>query len=275
MGYLAYEAASLLDGHPAPEPGDAPCPPVGLLVIDRAVVFDHWRQRLILIAHVPAGGYDDGVRAVHDLAARIASAETPALAPSVSPQGSLRRRGGEHARRGLPVDGLGVQGAHPGRGHLPGRALEAGHVRRAGRRLPDLPPPPRHEPRPVHVLRADARDGARRIVARTARTRRRPAGLRPPDRRHAAPGTDRDPRPAPGARAARRPEGAGGARDAGRPRPQRPRSRVRRRLGPSHRADGGRAVHEGDAHRLDRGGRAPRRAASAGRAGGDVPCRAP
>ena len=89
MGYLAYEAASLLDGHPAPEPGDAPCPPIGLLVIDRAVVFDHWRQRLILIAHVPAGGYDDGVRAVHDLAARIASAETPALAPSVSPQGSL------------------------------------------------------------------------------------------------------------------------------------------------------------------------------------------
>ncbi|MFI5393677.1 MAG: anthranilate synthase component I, partial [Myxococcota bacterium] len=43
MGYLAYEAASLLDGHPAPEPGDAPCPPIGLLVIDRAVVFDHWR----------------------------------------------------------------------------------------------------------------------------------------------------------------------------------------------------------------------------------------
>ena len=89
MGYLAYEAAGLLDGHPAPEAGDAPCPPIGLLVIDRAVVFDHWRQRLILISHVPAGGYDDGVRAVHDLAARIASAETPALAPSVSPQGSL------------------------------------------------------------------------------------------------------------------------------------------------------------------------------------------
>jgi anthranilate synthase component I len=88
MGYLAYEAATLLDGHPAPEPNDAPCPPVGLLVIDRAVVFDHWRQRLILIAHVPTGGYDDGVRAVHDLAARIASAEAPALAPSVSPQGS-------------------------------------------------------------------------------------------------------------------------------------------------------------------------------------------
>jgi anthranilate synthase component I len=93
MGYLAYEAATLLDGHPAPEPADAPCPPIGLLVIDRAVVFDHWRQRLILVAHVPAGAYDEGVRAVRDLAARIASAETPPLAPSVAPQSS--RDGGE------------------------------------------------------------------------------------------------------------------------------------------------------------------------------------
>ncbi len=81
MGYLAYEAATLLDGHPAPEPSDAPCPPIGLLVIDRAVVFDHWRQRLILVAHVPAGRYDDGVAAVEDLASRVAGAEAPPLAP--------------------------------------------------------------------------------------------------------------------------------------------------------------------------------------------------
>ena len=84
MGYLAYEAAALLDGHPAPEPADAPCPPVGLLVIDRAVVFDHWRQRLILVAHVPAGRYDEGVAAVRDLAARVSAAEAPPLAPAVS-----------------------------------------------------------------------------------------------------------------------------------------------------------------------------------------------
>jgi anthranilate synthase component I len=64
MGYLAYEAAGLLDGHPAPHPDEAPCPPVGLLAIDRAVVFDHWRQRLILVAHVPAGSYDGGVAAL-------------------------------------------------------------------------------------------------------------------------------------------------------------------------------------------------------------------
>ena len=80
MGYLAYEAAGLLDGHPAPHPDEAPCPPVGLLAIDRAVVFDHWRQRLILVAHVPAGGYDGGIAALEDLAGRIAEATTPPLA---------------------------------------------------------------------------------------------------------------------------------------------------------------------------------------------------
>ena len=80
MGYLAYEAAGLLDGHPAPHPDEAPCPPVGLLAIDRAVVFDHWRQRLILVAHVAAGGYDRGVAALEDLAARIGEAATPPLA---------------------------------------------------------------------------------------------------------------------------------------------------------------------------------------------------
>ena len=80
MGSLAYEAAMLLDGHPAPHPEDAPCPPIGLLAIDRAVVFDHWRQRLILVAHVPPGAYGDGVAALEDLAGRIAGASAPAIA---------------------------------------------------------------------------------------------------------------------------------------------------------------------------------------------------
>ena len=81
MGYVAYEAAELLDGHPAPAPHLAPCPPIGLLVVDRAVVFDHWRQRLILVAHVPAGAYGEGIAALEDLAARVASAVAPGLVP--------------------------------------------------------------------------------------------------------------------------------------------------------------------------------------------------
>jgi anthranilate synthase component 1 len=92
MGYLAYEAAMLLDGHPAPSPGDAPCPPIGLLAIDRAVVFDHWRQRLLLVAHVPPGGYEAGTAAVEDLAGRIAGAALPTLS---SADGSVAGTAGE------------------------------------------------------------------------------------------------------------------------------------------------------------------------------------
>jgi anthranilate synthase component 1 len=81
MGYLAYEAAELLDGHPVPDPSSAPVPPIGLLVVDRAVVFDHWKQRLLLVAHVPAGRFDDGVAAVRDLAERVGLTPSPGLEP--------------------------------------------------------------------------------------------------------------------------------------------------------------------------------------------------
>jgi anthranilate synthase component 1 len=74
MGYVAYEGASLLDGHPAPAADRASCPPIGLLLIDRAVAFDHWRQRLVLVAHVPPHAYEEGVGAVEGLAATVAAA---------------------------------------------------------------------------------------------------------------------------------------------------------------------------------------------------------
>src|SRR5581483_8379125 len=88
MGYVAYEAASLLDGHPAPHPESAPCPPIGLLVIDRAAVFDHWRQRLLLVAHAPAGGYRRAVDALDELAETVASARAPAPEPLDVDEGS-------------------------------------------------------------------------------------------------------------------------------------------------------------------------------------------
>jgi anthranilate synthase component 1 len=81
MGYLAYEAAEVLDGHPAPVAGEAPCPPIGLLVVDRAVVFDHWRQRLLLVAHVPPDGYDTGVESLESLAATVRGAAPPPPEP--------------------------------------------------------------------------------------------------------------------------------------------------------------------------------------------------
>lgn len=90
VGYLSYEAAALLDGHPHPD-GDAPCPPVGLQVIDRAVVFDHWRQRLLLVAHVPGGDYDAGVAALEHLAEHVRRA----VPPPPEPVGDQGIRAGE------------------------------------------------------------------------------------------------------------------------------------------------------------------------------------
>jgi anthranilate synthase component I len=83
MGYAAYEAAELLDGHPVPSPDDAPCPPIGLLLVDRAVVFDHWRQRLLLIAHVRPGEYEAGVAAVEELAVKVEAARPLPLLPVI------------------------------------------------------------------------------------------------------------------------------------------------------------------------------------------------
>src|SRR5439155_7750939 len=74
MGYAAYGAATLLGGHPVPHHDEAPCPPIGFLLIDRAVVFDHWRQRLVLVTHVPAGRYDDGIQALEELADKLPGA---------------------------------------------------------------------------------------------------------------------------------------------------------------------------------------------------------
>jgi anthranilate synthase component I len=62
------------------------------------VVFDHWRQRLILVAHVAGGGYDGGVAALEDLARRIAAAEAPPIA----------------SIEGAPPDGDGDANMHDG-----------------------------------------------------------------------------------------------------------------------------------------------------------------
>ena len=80
MGMLTYEAAKILDGHPYPAGDEPRFHPIELQIVDRAVVFDHWRQRLILVAHVPgarAGAYDEGAAALRELASKIARAVPP------------------------------------------------------------------------------------------------------------------------------------------------------------------------------------------------------
>jgi anthranilate synthase component 1 len=91
VGSLSYEAAGLLDGHPTRAAEDT-TPPIALLAIDRAVVFDHWRQRLLLVAHVPAGHYEDAVTALEDLRQRITASTAPA---PESPARGTETEGGE------------------------------------------------------------------------------------------------------------------------------------------------------------------------------------
>src|SRR5437867_4226532 len=120
MGYAAYEAATLLDGHPVPHPDEAPCPPIGFLLIDRAVIFDHWRQRLVLVAHVPAGRYDDGTRALEELADKLAGGSGLPLMSAGS--GGDADAGGGEGRR---VTARPIAGTRPrGRSDASDRLLE-------------------------------------------------------------------------------------------------------------------------------------------------------
>jgi len=79
VGMLTYEAAMLLDGHPYPTGEELSTPPIHLLVIDRAVVFDHWRQRLLLVCH--ARDYDDAVASLQHLAEHVHTAVAPEPEP--------------------------------------------------------------------------------------------------------------------------------------------------------------------------------------------------
>src|SRR4029450_3802747 len=46
------------------------------------VVFDHWRQRLLLVAHVPSGAYEEGASALEGLAEAVSTATAPAPTPT-------------------------------------------------------------------------------------------------------------------------------------------------------------------------------------------------
>ncbi|HVC22065.1 MAG TPA: anthranilate synthase component I family protein [Candidatus Dormibacteraeota bacterium] len=88
-GLLSYEAAGLLEGlaHPSGR-GRQTVEPITLMVLDRVVVFDHQRQMLVLVAHLPAGtDHDQGAAAVEELARRLL--EEPEVAPE--PASSARQ----------------------------------------------------------------------------------------------------------------------------------------------------------------------------------------
>jgi anthranilate synthase component 1 len=83
-GLLCYEAAALIDGLAYPVGrGRQPVDPITLMILDQVVVFDHRRNKLVVVVHLPADGdYDAGVAAVKEIAGRIrAGAAAPAPPP--------------------------------------------------------------------------------------------------------------------------------------------------------------------------------------------------
>ena len=269
MGCLAYEAASLLDGHPVPHRDDAPCPPITLLVIDRAVVFDHWRQRLVLVAHAPAGGYDEAVTALHGLAEAIAgAAPLPLLqmddattgAPGEPNMPDERYRGmvaafQEHILAGDIFQGVpsrrlafpAPDGAFPiyRRLRVTNPAPYMFFLRAGGLELAGSSPEP--------LVRVEGRRVSTRPIAGT-----RPRGATEVSDRLLEHELLADPK--------ERAEHAMLVICT-----QRPREGLRARLGRPDGADARGAVLEGDAHRLDRRGRPARGRPPVGRPRGHVP----
>jgi anthranilate synthase component I len=88
VGLLTYEAAELLDGHPFPTGEELDTPPIHLLVIDRALVFDHWKQRLLLVSH--GSDYDSAAEGLERLAEDVRTA----VAPEPEPVGATVGPGG-------------------------------------------------------------------------------------------------------------------------------------------------------------------------------------
>ena len=167
---------------------------------------------------------------------------------------------------GLPGDGRGRQGAHPGRRRLPDRAVAA--VRRAHRRPTRWTstgccgPPTRARtctccgcrPRTAHRSRSSGSSPEALVTVRDGLVTMHPiAGTRPR-------GAHRGGRRPAGQGPARRREGTQRARHARRPGPQRPRPGLRGRHREGRRVLHHRAVQPRHAHRLDGDRPAGRRA---------------
>jgi anthranilate synthase component 1 len=92
VGYLGYDVVREVEHLPSPPPDDQGFPDAILSVIGELAVFDHWRQRVTLIANVVVpddaaegdldAAYDDAFRRLDDIAAAGAS---PLDEPFVEP----------------------------------------------------------------------------------------------------------------------------------------------------------------------------------------------
>ena len=207
VGYLGYDHAATLE--PTVQlPGDGPSLPESRFVVAETLIrFDH----VLGLAEVLAGNPEDVAELLR------AQVDDPVAAANGAKGGPTRR--------------------FPGRFEYEQRVEQAKRHIRAGRRVPDRPLPARRaadtrerarplpiapacQPLPVPLPARARRHRPGRLLARDARQGRGRHRRAEPDRRHDAPRRRRRGAPA------RLREGPRGARDARRPRPERPLARL-------------------------------------------------
>ena len=239
VGWLGYDIVREIERLPNVPADDPGLPDAVMSLTGHVAAFDHFRQRIYLIENVLIRARRRRGRHQPPPTRPPPAGSTPwsTTWPARCPTSRWRRptdiaEGGElpafksvDGRRRLRPGRGGGPGAHPGRRHLPGGAGPAVRLRarlRPVRRLPGAAP---GQPVALHVLPPRRRrDHHLRVVAGADGAAARRAGHQPPHRRHPPPGPRRGRRQAPGRRAGRAPQGAGRARDAGRPGPQRRRA---------------------------------------------------
>ena len=239
VGYLAYDHVAKLE--PTVQlPADGPDLPESRFVVAETLVrFDHGSGTAEVLA-----GDGDGDRRQARKGACVSETQSPLGALN---HAADARPG--HVRKGRGADPR----AHPRRGRVPGRALAAGgapDVRVGARALPRAAP---RQSVAVSLPARARRPRARRLLAGDARQVRGRPGEPEPDRRHDASRRGRR-----GA-AARLGEGPRRARDARRPRPQRPLPRLRARERPRRPLPRAGALLARHPPRLGGDGRPPRR----------------
>ena len=229
-----------------PNPDPLGLPDMALMVCELMLVFDHLRHEVTILAYAFCDDEDVDRRRLRARrrADRRGRARAARAGPAARQRPEQRQRADAAECRSASRTGDRPMDLEPDREQFEanvariveyihaGDAFQVVPSQRfsapgAGRGVLDLPRPAHGQPLAVHVLPRVRRLPDRRRLAGAAGQGQRAPRRDAADRRHLPARRRRGGGPPPGRGAARRPEGARRARDARRPRPQRPRPRLR------------------------------------------------
>ena len=293
VGFFGYDLVRTVEPLAEPNPDPLGLPDLALMVCELMLAFDHLRHEVTVLGY--AFCEPDSVDTAYDHAVGVIDDARDALrGPVPDPRPRPQPPAG-----GPPAPGTfepeGVEGpwvSNLSREHFESnvaRIVEYTHAGDAFQVVPSqrFTAPATVEafsiyrglrtvnPSPYMYFLEFERLPDRRRLARAAGQGQRPARRDAPDRRHLPARGERGGGPGAGRGPARRPEGARRARDARRPRPQRPRPRLRVRHRQRRRVHGGRDLLARLPHRQPGLGDPARGDHGDGRAAGDAAGRDP